>query len=280
MKLKVFGICSLLFFLTPFLVACGVKGKVSLNVTGTPLKISVDTNGKVSFTVDSGIKFPTPLGVVEAGLVVEPTEFFRDHNPEGILTVRLNENDYFYDLHGQDFDLKFESGYYKQVNLIKTGPNLFLELVKLELNSEQQVLIMVVTATSISSSGLVAPQTENGVPAVSNTEPQFDSDDPEGFLRWFFHEIWAIRDYENLWDYLSDDFRQRIDQSYSSYVKNWEAIGSIEEPIEIKFEGKEGISLKYRVTYTTLSRKNGYTDRRRDLFWLYFNTSKGHWEFK
>ena len=119
-------------------------------------------------------------------------------------------------------------------------------------------------------------------PAVptQQLEAQFDPNDPEGFLRWYFHEIWATRNYDYLWDYISDDFRHRLDQEFSTYETNWNAIGSIEEPIDITYEGKDGVLLKYRVQYTTLSRQNGFTDDRRDLYLLYFNSSKGHWEFK
>jgi hypothetical protein len=125
--------------------------------------------------------------------------------------------------------------------------------------------------------------TNGEVPTESNIqqlEPQFDPNNPEGFLRWYFHEIWATRNYDFLWNFLSLDFRQRLDLDFSTYESIWNAVGSIEEPIEITYEGKDGISQKYRVQYTTLSLKNGYTDQRRDLYWLYFNASKGHWEFK
>jgi len=145
--------------------------------------------------------------------------------------------------------------------------------------------IIVITATPeklFMTASLQSAQTspEQPVQPSPNLEPQFDPDNPEGFLRWYFHEVWATRNYDDLWDYISVDFRQRLDQSFSKYESNWNAIGSIQEPIDIAYEGKDGVSLKYRVQYTTLSRKNGYTDRRKDLYWLYFNSSKGHWEFK
>lgn len=145
--------------------------------------------------------------------------------------------------------------------------------------------IIVITATPdqlFVTASMQSAQTspEQPVQPSLNLEPQLDPDNPEGFLRWYFHEVWASRNYDDLWDYISMDFRQRLDQSFSKYESNWNAIGSIQEPIDIAYEGKDGISLKYRVQYTTLSRKNGYTDRRKDLYWLYFNSSKGHWEFK
>lgn len=99
-------------------------------------------------------------------------------------------------------------------------------------------------------------------------------------MRWYFHEIWATRDYEYLWGYLSDDFRQRLGDTYSIYQKNWNAIGSIQEPIGITFEGNDGISQKYLVQYTTISQTGGYTDQRKDHYWLYFDPGIGHWLFK
>jgi hypothetical protein len=134
--------------------------------------------------------------------------------------------------------------------------------------------VIVITATN--GHGLVAP---SAVP-TQQLEAQFDPNDPEGFLRWYFHEIWATRNYDYLWDYISIDFRQRLDQDFSTYETNWNAIGSIEEPIDITYEGNDGVLVRYRVQYTTLSRQNGFTDHRNDLYLLNFNSSKRHWEFK
>ena len=149
--------------------------------------------------------------------------------------------------------------------------------------SAPQVVVITATADQIFMTALLqSAQPSPGQPVHSSPdlEAQVDPDNPEGFLRWYFHEVWATRDYEDLWGYLSVDFRQRLNQDFSMYESNWNAIGSIQEPIDITYEGKDGISLKYRVQYTTVSRKSGFTDRRRDLYWLYFNAIKGHWEFK
>jgi hypothetical protein len=138
--------------------------------------------------------------------------------------------------------------------------------------SAPQIIVITATNDKPSAAQPVAP--------TQRLEPQFDPNDAEGFLRWYFHEIWDSKNYEYLWTYLSDDFKDRLNLSYSSYEENWSAIGSIEEPIDINYEGKDGISLKYRVTYTTYSLKGNYPDHRKDLYWLYFNTSKDHWEFR
>lgn len=117
-------------------------------------------------------------------------------------------------------------------------------------------------------------------PTSQVLEPQFDPDDPEGFLRWYFHSVWTDRNYETLWDYISVELQDRLGIDYNGYVENWEKIGSINEPIVISFIRKDGEVLVYNVQYTTLSRKSSYKDQRNDGYYLYFNWSKGHWEFK
>ena len=106
----------------------GVTGQFSYRAPIIPLKLSVDTNKKISFELENEIDYPTPLGTFSAGVVVDPVSYF---NKASTLTVRIDCQDTFYDLHGQDFSLDFESGYYKKVNLAKRGNDLFLELQRL-----------------------------------------------------------------------------------------------------------------------------------------------------
>jgi hypothetical protein len=118
-------------------------------------------------------------------------------------------------------------------------------------------------------------------PTISpQLEPQFDPGDPEGFLRWFFLEVWTSRNYNYLWTYLSKDFTDRLGVTPSSFEDNWSAIGSIEEPIDIAYQGKNGGYLQYRVQYTTWSLNGKFSDHRNDLYSIYFNQSIGHWEFR
>jgi hypothetical protein len=107
------------------LVACSVRGNVSLDTYVVPLSISIDSAGKITLTVKTGIKIPTPIGVVSAGIVIDPSEKYDVPNT---LIVRMNGNDHIFDLHGQDFRLEVASGYYEAVYLQKTGKNLLLEL--------------------------------------------------------------------------------------------------------------------------------------------------------
>lgn len=131
---------------------------------------------------------------------------------------------------------------------------------------------------------LVSTNTSSVIPSITlpspTMEPQFNPDDPEGFLMWYFHSLWADRNYEVLWDYVSIELRDRLNVDYSDYAANWEKIGSIKEPIAITFVRREGDILVYRVEYTTLSRKSGIEDHRNDGYYLLYNSSKGHWELK
>ncbi|MFZ5903231.1 MAG: serine/threonine protein kinase [Chloroflexota bacterium] len=123
-------------------------------------------------------------------------------------------------------------------------------------------------------------QTQIFPTSVPTLASQFDPENPEGFLQWYFHSVWTDRNYDVLWDYISIEFRERLGTNYSSYVENWEKVGSVVEPITITFVRKDGNIIVYRVKYTTLSRSGGLTDSRNDGYYLFFNSSKGHWEFK
>jgi len=110
------------------LVSCdSVAGEIAYRPPGLPLRVSVNTWGQVSMSVEGNVRVPTFLGDFEAGVIVDPARRF---SVENTLRVRLNGREYFYDLHGQDFSTDFESGYYEKVALIRRGSNLILELEK------------------------------------------------------------------------------------------------------------------------------------------------------
>ena len=94
---------------------------------GIPVRVSIDSNGQLKFTAESNVELPTPLGTFDVGLVIEPIVYF---GVENALTVRYNGQDHFYNLHGQDFNITFESGCYKDIKFSKTNNNLFLELAR------------------------------------------------------------------------------------------------------------------------------------------------------
>ncbi len=135
-------------------------------------------------------------------------------------------------------------------------------------------------AVAFPANTLLPPNPTQIFPTVVPTlASQFDPENPEGFLQWYFHSVWTDRNYDVLWDYISIEFRERLGTNYSSYVANWEKVGSIMEPITITFIRKDGDILVYRVKYTTLSRSGGLADSRNDGYYLFFNSSNGHWEF-
>jgi hypothetical protein len=94
------------------------------------MSISVNTKGDISFSIQGEVSYPTPLGTFAVGVILDPASHFGVANT---LTVRVDGNqDTIYDLHGEDFDIVFNSGYYKQISLYKKGSNLFLEIARAE----------------------------------------------------------------------------------------------------------------------------------------------------
>ncbi|MBK8783039.1 MAG: hypothetical protein IPO22_14815 [Anaerolineales bacterium] len=113
-----------------FTSSCTLKGQVSYQQPVVPLVISIDTNGEISLEVEGEVSLPTPLGTFSAGVVLDPVEKF---NAQNVLTIRVDDrSDYFYDLNGNDFDVRFDSGYYEKVHIQKIGMNIILEVKRKE----------------------------------------------------------------------------------------------------------------------------------------------------
>lgn len=111
-------------FLVTLLVACSnVALEGGFQPSGIPLKISINSWGEINLTVEQEVKIPTPLGTASIGVIVDPAGRY---NVESTLTIRVNDEDHFYDLHGEDFNIVFEAGYYKQISLTKRGADLLL----------------------------------------------------------------------------------------------------------------------------------------------------------
>lgn len=110
----------------PLLGGCEqIRGELSLTTHVVPLTISIDTQGQLSLAVRTGIEIPTPIGTLAAGVVIDPAEHF---DVPKVLVVRLNGTDFFYDLHGQEFTVRVESGYYEVIRFSRQEQNLFIEL--------------------------------------------------------------------------------------------------------------------------------------------------------
>lgn len=112
------------------LTSCqGVKPYIGYKPPVIPIKITYDSNGQIGFEYEFGeIDFPTPIGTFSAGVVLDPVAYYQK---ESTLTVRIDCMDQFYDLHGRDFSLDFESGYYKKISLEKRGNDLFLVIIRI-----------------------------------------------------------------------------------------------------------------------------------------------------
>lgn len=115
-----------LLILLILLTGC-FEGEVGYQPPGVPLKVSVTSKGRVTFSTESS--FPTPLGTFSVGVVADPAKYFET---EQTLTVRFNGKDHFYALDEGDFDIEFESGYYEKVRLVKSASNIMLELRRVE----------------------------------------------------------------------------------------------------------------------------------------------------
>lgn len=112
------------------LSACeGASGDVSFRPAGIPLIVGYNTREGVYFSAVKDIDIPTPLGTLTAGVVVNPAQHY---NVQNTLIVQANNHDYVYNLHGEDFDIRFEPGEYEQVRLKKKDNNLFLILERID----------------------------------------------------------------------------------------------------------------------------------------------------
>ena len=109
-----------------FLVACGnIAAQIGYTPPLVPLHITVDSRGRVEMSVEGSVTIPTFLGEFDVGVVLDPTAEF---NVPNVLVIRINGKDYFYDLHGGNFQVTFSSGYYEEIAMIKTEKEIRLIL--------------------------------------------------------------------------------------------------------------------------------------------------------
>lgn len=118
--IEIFILCA-----SPLLVACQVvAGQISYSPPVLPLKISVNTWGEID--IEASGQIVTPLGVFEAGVIAEPTRYF--DGVQSTLIVLIDDQECWYDLNGQDFELDLQPGHYEQISLRRENGNIFLEL--------------------------------------------------------------------------------------------------------------------------------------------------------
>jgi hypothetical protein len=119
-----------LTFLISLLVLTGCNGNtyVGYQPPLVPAKVSIDTNGDLVVSWEGS--YQTPIGTFFVGTSYDPVQLFPD--AQGILTVRVDNEDTLYDLGGRDIEITLDSGYYKQVSLRKTGENWYFEVARIE----------------------------------------------------------------------------------------------------------------------------------------------------
>lgn len=188
-----YGRWAFLAAVSLFLGGCNtIAAEGVYHPTGIPLQVSVNTWGEVNFSVDTGVNVPTPIGVFEANVIIDPAREL--NNGQNTLTIRLDGQDQIYDLHGADFDIDFESGYYEKIRIGKQGNNLLLEI--------RQVAASIARASA---------QT------------------PEQFLQSYFYDVVNNRNYEYLWSVQTSEFQEVNSKSdYQDYVSFWNSISKLD----------------------------------------------------
>jgi len=243
-----------IIFLSFLISSCAnVAGEVSFNPYAIPIKISVNTWGEISFELEPTIEMPTPLGTISAGVIIDPS---RHYNVQNVLTIRLNGEDHYYDLHEQSFEVEFESGYYKKVKLSNNNGNILLELQRI-------------------TAGILQSTPETIIISESSRIANLKS--PDQFIIDYYAAI-NKRDYEFTWSLLSSNFKNKhhccyTDGSYKyePYVEWWDSVSRIEI---ISIEVRQ--STTSSATVYALLRfyyKNGNVEDDQHIFQLIANTS-------
>lgn len=94
---------------------------------GPVLHISISSSGQIYLSVDPGVEPPALLDVLPAKEVDDPLEYF---GVEKALTIRIEGEDHFYDLHGQDWVLSLEDIAYTVASANTGGDSPFFEFEK------------------------------------------------------------------------------------------------------------------------------------------------------
>jgi hypothetical protein len=208
--------------------------------TGIPLQVSVNTWGEVNFTVDTGVNIPTPIGAFEANVIIDPARELNSN--QNTLTIRLNGQDRVYDLHGVDFNIEFESGYYEKIRIDKHGNNLLLEI--------RQAVVPV---------------------------PDVVTQSPEQFLQDYFYDVVNSRNYEYLWSLQTSKFQEVNSKSdYHDYTSFWNSISDLDLSLADCYLNSDE-SADCHVKFTLYKNGNSYSV---DVnYYLIYNDNKQSWIF-
>jgi len=101
---------------------------------------------------------------------------------------------------------------------------------------------------------------------------------PEGFVRWYFKRVTTERDYEKIWEYLTDRFKQKGNPGgLHDYISWWDSVSSV-EVLQISYAGQVN-SLQHYLVSLTFYLKNDKVSSGVYDYYLVFNESLGHWQF-
>jgi len=105
---------------------------------GTVLNVHIDEMSQITFGVPDEFSEPVLLGDADTGVILNPTAYYGVANT---LTIRLNEREYFFELHDTLFQLEFDSPVYETSGLVRYGKDLILTVEPGQRNDEPVTLI-------------------------------------------------------------------------------------------------------------------------------------------
>lgn len=161
-RLFLFSALTVILFL---LIGCGAAGRLEYEPPVIPLLVSIDTNGEIALTLTNpALELPTPLGTFRAAVEARFPTVIDDL--ESTLTIRFDNQDHIYDLHGRNFDIEFEPGYYEKVAVTKVGSHILLELRRAAALPAAAKLPDLATPTSLTEAQVAGNPPANRPPAT------------------------------------------------------------------------------------------------------------------
>ena len=121
-------------------------------------------------------------------------------------------------------------------------------------------------------------------PTASSTPgirlPRTSLRNPDGFMRWYFGEVWRGRDYQDLWDnYLTPSFKTRTGSgSYEDYVAWWSSVERVDiNSVEVIQNDGTRAWVRVNVTFTMMDGRV-VANQEYDYDLLY-DPNQGTWMF-
>jgi eukaryotic-like serine/threonine-protein kinase len=116
--------------------------------------------------------------------------------------------------------------------------------------------------------------------ATKQSGPPFDEEKPEEFIRWYFEIVCAERNYEYLWQFMTQSFKNKNSQGgFDEYVRMWDANERVEVGDIVYIETIQGMR-KYNVALVFHYKRDGYKPQSMKVnYYLSFDNGLGHWQF-